>query len=350
MVRPRPDYTAIARSDGFATLSRAAIASARHAFDPRTPAVEIARRSFDNDRGVELVLRAASAPAMTSAAGWAGTFALVENVFLSSLVGPSAAAGLFARGLKIQFDGHAAVSLPTISTGQAGFVGENKSIPVVQFQTASGVSLSPCKLALISLITREMIDGSNAEAIISATLKESASYGLDAVLFSASAATPDQPAGILNGVAADTPSTNTDTWAAMIADLSLIGGKVARVAGSDVVFICAPEQALAIALRSPDFAYPVLASKALTEGTVISVAANAIVSGFDPVPTIEASIDPEIIPDTAPPGLIVPGGGTFTNTTWSMFQSDRVALRMRMRAAWALRSPNAIAHMTATTW
>ena len=69
------------------------------------------------------------------------------------------------------------------------------------------MTLSPRKLALISLFTREMVDRSNAEAIVTATLKESASYGLDAVLFSASAATPDQPAGILNGVTAETPST-----------------------------------------------------------------------------------------------------------------------------------------------
>ena len=86
---------------------------------------------------------------------------------------------------------------------------------------------------------------------------------------------------------------------------------------------------------------------------MIAVAANAIVSGFDPVPVVSASIDPTIVPDTAPPGLIVPAGGTFTNSTWSMFQSDRVALKMMMRAAWALRVPDAadaIAYMTNVAW
>jgi hypothetical protein len=312
--------------------------------------VEFAKRTFGDDRGVELILRAASAPAMTSTSSWAGVFALVENVFLSSLVGPSAAAALLARGLQIRFDGYAGVSIPTISAGQAGFVGENKAIPVVSFQTASGVTLTPNKLALISLLSREMVDGSNAEAIISATLRESASIGLDSVLFSSNVATPDQPAGILNGITANTPSTNTDTWSAMIADLSLIGGKVVRVAGNDLIFVCAPEQSLAISLRAPDLNYTVLTSKALPAKTVIAVAANAIVSGFDPVPVVSASIDPEIVPDTAPPGLIVPPGGGFTNQTWSMFQSDRVALKMTMNATWALRSPNAIAFIQNVTW
>jgi hypothetical protein len=336
--------------DAVRSLSRAALVYARHAFDRRSTPLEIARRTFDGDRAVEFIVRAATAPAMTSVASWAGTFALIENVFLASLVGPSAAAALLARGLQVRFDGYAAVSLPTISAGQAGFVGENKAIPVASFTTASGVLLSPYKLLLISILSREMIDGSNAEAIVSATLKESASLGLDAVLFSATAATPDQPAGLLNGVAALTPSTATPLSEAMVVDLSALGGAVARVAGNEIIFIAAPEQSLAIALRAPDLNYTVLTSKALPAKTVIAVAANAIVSGFDPVPVVEASIDAEIVPDTAPPGLIVPPGGGFTNPTWSMFQSDRVALRMRMNASWALRAPNAIAFMNNVAW
>jgi hypothetical protein len=336
--------------DAVVSLSRAALAHARHALDPKSTPLEIAKRTFDGDRAVELIVRGATGPAMTSVASWAGVFATIENVFLASLAGPSAAAALLNRGLQVRFDGYGAVSLPTISAGQASFVGENQAIPVVQFATASGVLLSPCKLALISLLTREMIDGSNAEQIITAVLKESASIGLDSVLFSASIATPDQPAGLLSGVAALTPSTATPLTEAMVADLSALGGAVSRIAGNEIIFIAAPEQSFAIALRAPDLGFPILTSKALAKGTVIAVAANALVSGFDPVPVVSASIDPTIVPDTAPPGLIVPPGGAFTNQTWSMFQSDRVALKMRMNASWALRSPNAIAFMNSVAW
>ena len=57
---------------------------------------------------------------------------------------------------------------------------------------------------------------------------------------------------------------------------------------------------------------------------MIAVAANAIVCGFDPVPVVEASIDTEIIPDTAPPGLIVPPGGT-------LHEPDVVDVSLRSR-------------------
>jgi hypothetical protein len=341
----RLDHAAAVRGDA---LSRAALAFARSRFDPSSSPLEHARRAFAGDRAVELIVRAASAPASPTTSGWADVLAHVSTVFFASLVGPSAAADVFVRGLRVNFDGVGAIALPLIAVGSASFVGTGKPIPVTQFATASGVKLEPHKLALISVLTREMVESSNAEAIVGAALKESASYGLDAAFFSASAGTPAAPAGILNGVAALTPSTNADTWAAMISDLSAIGGAVARVAGSDVVFVAAPEQALAVALRAPDFG-PVLASRALPAKTVVAVAANAVASGFDSAPVIEASRETELLLDTAP-GEIVPQGGSLTYPTGTLFQGDKLALKMRMEAGWTLRAPNTVAWMSSVSW
>src|SRR5262249_58139882 len=114
-----------------------------------------------------------------------------------ALRGLSVGAESLRRGLQVLFNGAGTILLPTIAQGQAGFVGQGKPIPVAQFATAPGVSLTPHKLALISTLTREMIESSNAEAIIRAVLTESAAVGLDAVLFSANAATADAPPGLL---------------------------------------------------------------------------------------------------------------------------------------------------------
>jgi hypothetical protein len=328
-----------------ASLARAAVALGRSAFEPGVRPPEMAKRAFGSDRGVELILRAASSPAMTTTTGWAAELSQLTHLFLASLVGVSAGVELLGRGLQVRFNGSGVVALPTIAVGSgATFVGQGKAIPVVQFPTAAGVQLVPHKLALIATLTREMVEGSGAEAIMRATLAESAAYGLDAALFSTSAGTADQPPGLLNGVSATTPSTASPLADAMVADLSALGGAVARVAGSSIVYVAAPEQALAIALRSPDFAYPVLASRALSAKTVICVAANAIASGFDPVPEIVASREPELVMDTAPGD---PGG---TQSTMTMFQGDKIALRMRMQAAWALRSSAAISFMTNVAW
>ncbi len=299
----RLDHAAAVRGDA---LSRAVLAFARSRFDPSSSPLEHARRAFAGDRAVELIVRAASAPASPTTSGWADVLAHVSTVFFASLVGPSAAADVFVRGLRVNFDGVGAIALPLIAVGSASFVGTGKPIPVTQFATASGVKLEPHKLALISVLTREMVESSNAEAIVGAALKESAS------------------------------------------DLSAIGGAVARVAGSDVVFVAAPEQALAVALRAPDFG-PVLASRALPAKTVVAVAANAVASGFDSAPVIEASRETELLLDTAP-GEIVPQGGSLTYPTGTLFQGDKLALKMRMEAGWTLRAPNTVAWMSSVSW
>jgi capsid protein len=345
----RPDYAAAALRGGDAVtpLVRAAIATANNVFDRNVSASEFARRNW-NDRAVEYVLRAAVSPATTTTPGWAQELSPVTLAFLASLVGPSAGADLLGRGIQLRFDGAKAISLPTIAPGQTGFVGEGKAIPVVQFQTASGVKLEPHKLALITTLTREMIESSNAEMIIRAVLSESAARGLDAALFSSNAGTADSPPGLLNGITPQTASTATPLLDAMVADLSALGGAVARVAGSNIVFVAAPEQALAVNLRAPDFAYSILASQ-LPVKTVIAIAAPALVSGFDPVPQIEASREPELHMDAAATD-IVSGGGAVASPTMTLFQGDKLALKMRMRAAWALRAPSAIAFMQNVAW
>jgi hypothetical protein len=87
-------------------------------------------------------------------------------VFLAALRGISAGAALLTRGLQVRFNGEGQIFLPTIAQGQAGFVGQGKPIPVAQFASASGVSLTPHKLALISSLTREMVESSSVDDIV----------------------------------------------------------------------------------------------------------------------------------------------------------------------------------------
>ena len=153
---------------------RTCIASARYQLDKTVPPSEVARRTWgDGSAPVEYLLRAASSPAATTAPGWAQELARVITIFLPSLAPLAAGPALLARGLQLEFDGALVIKLPLIAQGSAGFVGELKPIPVVQFATSAGVTLTPFKLGSIVTLTREMIDSSNAEAIVRQTLSES---------------------------------------------------------------------------------------------------------------------------------------------------------------------------------
>ena len=347
----RPDRNAIAEAT-ISTLVRTLIATARHQLDRTVAPAEVAKRSWgDEAPQVEYLLRAASSPAQISAPSWAGELAHVVTIFLPSLAPLSAGVQLLARGLQLQFDNAAVIKLPLIPQGQASFVGELKPIPVNQFATSAGVTLTPFKLATITVLTREIMDSSNAEQIVRQTLSESVSNGLDAAMFSVGPGSASQPQGLLYGVGASTKSVATDKNLAMIDDLSTIAGAVARVAGAGpIIFVAAPEQAASIELRFPkDIDYPVLATAALSAGTVIAVAANALVSAFAGTPQIEANREAELVMDSVP-GEVASAGGLVGAPIGSIFQTDRVALKISMQTNWCLRTAGAVSWVSGTTW
>ena len=180
----------------------------------RSSPQEIATRMWPSD----LVLRAATAPAMTSTAGWAAE--LVQRLVADGLraLGPaSAGALLLQQGLVLSFEGHGVISAPGLVAeyGNAGFVAEGQPIPVRQLADTAA-QLLPHKLAAIAVLTREMIDSSNAEALIGDALMRAAGRMLDEVLFDANPESAARPAGLRNGVAALTASTNTDAIQARV--------------------------------------------------------------------------------------------------------------------------------------
>jgi hypothetical protein len=282
---------------------------------------------------------------------WALELAHVVTIFLPSLAKLSAGVELLGRGLQLTFDGAAAIRLPLIQPGQASFVGQGKAIPVTGLTTSPGVTLEPFKLASIAVVTREMMDSSNAEAVVRQTLSESVANGLDVALFSVGPGSADQPPGLLYGVGAATKSAATDKTIAMTDDLATIVGAVARVAGAGpIVLVAAPEQAASIELRFPkDIGYPVLKTAALAAGTVVAIAANALASAFGGVPQIEAYNEPEVVMNDAP-GEVVTVGGMTGAPIMSLFQSDTIGLKIRMPANWVLRAPGAVAWVSGVSW
>jgi Phage capsid family len=327
-------------------LTRAAIATVRGLIEGKPPA-EIARRAWD-DRGVASVLvqRAASSPAITTTAGWSAELAHLMTRWLGLLTPVSAGADLLSRALQLRFDGYASISLPAMTLGQAGFVGEGQPVPINQF-TSSATQLAPHKLALASVLTAEMLAASEAELIVRQVLLESAARGIDAALFSANAASANAPAGLLYNTTPLTPSSSTG-WDAQTDDLAVLAGAVARAAGAQIVFIAAPEQAAAILLRQLDFHFPVLSSFALAKGVVIAVAVPALVSAFGATPEISASRETTLVMNTAPPDLVT--GGSAASPIASVYQTDDFALEMTCWASWALRASGAVSWMNAVAW
>lgn len=326
------------------SLTRAVIARAAAALDGGNRPLDYAQANWPNDATVPLILRAATAPNSMS------TTALVPVTlqFVEALKSLSAGGALMNAGIKLTSVGRGNVAVPGFASGESDFVAELAPIPVKQF-VSSGPILSPYKLASICVVSGELIEHSDAEALVRSVLTESVAVALDRVLFSAAAAVAGkQPAGLLNGIAGLTPSAvGSGKGDAMATDVQALLNAIAPVAGAGWLFVAAPGQAAALQFRLGAQVPNTVASSALAAGTVVAIAPQAFVGAME-TPRIEASIEAIVHMDTAPAAIV--NGGGMAAPVRSLFQTNCVGLRMITPVSWGLRAPNAVAWMSGVNW
>ena len=92
----------------------------------------------------------------------------------------------------------------------------------------------------------------------------------------------------------------------------------------------------------------VLPAGSVPAGTVIAVAANAVVSVMG-APTFGSSTHATLMMDSVPLP-IVPSGGVASSPVTSLFQTANVAVKMILDASWALRSAQGVAWMSNVLW
>jgi len=212
--------------------------------------------------------------------------------------------------------------------------------------------LVPHKLATVCSLSGEMLRSSNAETLVRQVLVESAGPGIDSVLFSANPASANQPAGLLNGIPALTPAASGQSKGEILVDdLQKLATAIGPVAGNgDIVLVGSPDAAAALKMRLPSSVeWPVLTTNSLAPKTVIAVAAAAVISAIDGLPSIDTTTEAAIRYDDQP-GDIVDIGGVFARPVGSLFQTDVIGLRLKWKITWALRSPSALAWMSGVNW
>jgi hypothetical protein len=304
--------------------------------------VDVVAERYPSDR----VTRAAATPAMTSVAGWAAELAqrmVADN--LKALGPASAAAEIFRNSLVLNFDGFGSISAPgfVAEFGNAGFVAEGQPIPVRQL-AASPALLSPHKLAVIAVLTREMIESSNAEALVEDTLTRAAGRMLDEVLFDANPGDAARPPGLRSGIAASTPSSNTSTSEAFYEDMAVLFNELAPVAGNGpYILVMSPGRAMMFNARNsgvPTGTNVIVLGSSAVINDVLAIAPAALVAAFSPQPEIETSKAATLVMDTAP------GAAGTMGPERSMFQTDTQAIKLRWPVTWALRDPRGFAWIT----
>jgi len=319
----------------------------------------ICQRFWPKDAATHaLIVRSVSSPGTSITAGWAAELA---GRSVASFVGSlqnSAGARLIEAGTVYTMPGVATITLPRASTTPVPqWILEGAPIAVAQAVIAGPQLGPPKKLALIESVTSELADATadDAETIIGTILRDGMAWALDASLFSATAADATRPAGLLFGLSGQTATTGGGVSAAL-ADLRLLVDATVAAGGSgDVMFVSSPGRALTLRGYMPELAGRVYGSAAIAGGGVlIAVDVNSFCSMFGSDPEIRASKEAVLHYENALPLQIssgTTGSATVASPSRSLWQSDSVAFRAILRAAWALRVPGAVAFIgTGLSW
>src|SRR5262249_23036618 len=98
------------------------------------------------------------------------------------------------------------------------------------------------------------------------------------------------------------------------------------------------------AMLCGDLTFPVLMSGAIPVGTVLIITLTAIACSVQP-PAIDAAKSVSVVEDDAapqPPGTAGPHR--------SLFQTDSLALRVKLPVTWVARDPAGVAFVTGVKW
>jgi HK97 family phage major capsid protein/HK97 family phage prohead protease len=342
---------------------------------PKTP-LDILRERYGEDDEIKTVMdvinRAASAPATTTTSGWAAQLcATAVADFLDLLYPLSVYPSLASRGPRFSFGRNGTINIPSrVSTPTiaGGFVAEGAPIPVKQGAFTS-IPITPRKMGVISTFTREisLYSTPSIEALIRGMILEDTAVAIDTVLLGNGASTTTTPAGLRAGVSGQTPTAGGG-FNALVGDLKLlIGVLVAANSLRQPVWIMNPAQALSVGLTQNaggDFpfqaevnggrlmGYPLILSTTQAATMVTLVDAADFFSATSDSPVFNVSDTATLhMEDTNPVAIGTTGApNVVAAPARSLFQTDSIGIRMTMDINWILRRSGVVAWVTAVTW
>jgi HK97 family phage major capsid protein len=359
-------------------MARAAI-TGMFAQAQRKPIDEVRQRIYGDHEGtrqaVELFCKAATAPAMTTVAGWAQELAqTVYTGFMPLLMPQSVMPRLSTYGMSLSFGMAGRIVIPTRArtpTVAGSFVGEGLPIPVRQGLFTSQ-TLTPKKMAVLTTYTREMSEHSipAIQALLTDAIREDTAVSLDSILLDANPATAVRPPGILNGVSGLTPTAGGGFTAAIGDIKQLTNAILTGTLGNlrNPVWIMNPTQVNSLGLIAAPGAglfpfreevaagtlggWPIISSGTVPVATVIAIDAADFVSVGGDAPRFEISDEATIhMEDTTPLDIGTPGTPPVVAApVKSMFQTNSIALRLLLDINWTVRRAGVVAWVASVTW
>ncbi len=339
-----------------------------------------------------LLVKSATDPATTTAAGWAAELVQSEvRQFWDDQKETSVIAQLTARGLLLNYQGANSITVPTRGPKSivAAWVAEKASIPV-DHASFGAQTIFRTKKAVITAATNDLISTTNPSflPLVEGYIRDDLAASFDAELISTTAAVVGvSPAGLLVG--APNQASAGGTLANIVTDIKYLRSQLKNVV-RDPVLIMSTDNRLALEClldTSGDnfpfrdelqrsgtvLGYPVLSSPYVNDSIVAMIDASNYTLVSDPVLVDASSAATIVMTGAVNPAPIMGDGGTpptvndedMTGTSVhisdaagttppsevrSMFQTDSVALRLVAPTSWAMMLSNKAAYVTGVSW
>jgi hypothetical protein len=300
-----------------------------------------------------LVVRATSVPLSTAASSLVTSS---HTALLVEISQASAAAKLFSRCVRLDFDGVNQVVVPVTTSSDPPLFTSEASPGVMVQNVLGGVTFGPTTKLLFGFICTAELEKytiATATAIIGRALAEKAGLVLDNAVFDSAAASAGvRSAGLLNGVSDIGTPFAGGGQPACAKDLGRLAGAIgaAGISVDDVVFVMNPTQAVAARILAPALADNIFATAAVPAGTVVAVSPSCIASGYSGVPEIEIVTDGAVVLDDATPMEIATAGGVIGTPVRSLFQANLIGVKVRIQCCWGSLVSGAVQKIASVTW
>ena len=342
--------------------------------DPR----DIIQREFNRDdaRELEILVRAATAPATTTGADWASELTREAwGEFVELLRDRSVYVNLPGLRMDLTEQIH---NFP-VQNGRGalagGFVAENGAIPVKEGVIGT-TTLQPKKMGVISAFTREVARRSTPSiiSVVQNQILDDTSEAIDTHILGTGARDTTQPAGFQDPTetgAANVVAITGGTVSDILSDTRALLGRVwAEKAGGnsqDGLWVMHPSQRLALEDKQDgttgEFAFrdaigrnmfrgfPIFESTNVTDGITVFIDRRAVYFGEEYAPMLEMTDSATLhFEDTDPDQIGTPGSpNVVAAPVINLWQQDAMAVKMVWGMDYRIVRKGALQVLTGTT-
>lgn len=286
---------------------------------------------------LEIITRAAVAPALTTTANWAGSIAATSG---NAFVGAAAAIGVFGKLTQAP----ANLSATGLTTGaSASFVAEGGATPLNQMVLAS-TALPPKSVVATLAISQELANLSDprADAIFERELRKALVNAIDGALLSTSAGSSSTPAGIFNAVTAVNATSDAtadirdlvDDFTGDLTSAFFVGDPKTTASLSD------PSRPL-VGIRNGEILNaPAYVSRNCPSGVLALVDADGV---FFASGDIDASVSSEA-------SAIMSDAPSSPAASVNFWQSNLVGIRLSLNLDWLAVRPGSVSFISGAAW